>query len=410
MSARHIMSAIPAPIRRFLKWAIIAFGWVAFLLAARAAGLSAQWGRVDFEVYFQAARQFAAGISPYQGTTGLFYLYPPLLAQILAPFAALDPIAAWQAWFAVNAAALIVTLALFSRWGPASNQALLWLSPLLFEPILDSLYIGQITILLLLLLTAAYVARSHDQRLLTGALLASAAWLKVWPAFMLLYFLWRRDWRVVWGGVTAGVLLALAQIAASGVGPFLDSFGVVFSLAEAGQATRASTSISILGFASQWFQQNLRVTAVVVSPLLYTLTRLGLSLGVVAILGRMTFSRASLTDSFDQRRFRLEYSLTLLTALLLSPTLWASGMPPMLLCFWLIWSLARRQIRLILALAFILISVHGWFMIGYEGEPALSAPVLSFGFGAVAVLWGVHLFASRSLATSAAADRASVRP
>ena len=56
----------------------------------------------------------------------------------------------------------------------------------------------------------AMAALIHCRRLLAGASLAGLACIKIFPAYLLLYPLWRRDWRVVAGwvvGLAAGLLL-----------------------------------------------------------------------------------------------------------------------------------------------------------------------------------------------------------
>lgn len=368
----------------------LALAWAGFIAPAFWMGRFGSAARIDFDVYHAAAVDFRAGLSPYSGTYGMFYLYPPLLGVLLAPLALLPALEAWIVWFILNIAALIAAVALFQWASRGRAWGLLWLSPLLFQPILDSLYIGQVTIFLLLLLTAAYGFHRAGWRGAAGVAIAAAAWLKVWPGLLLLYFLLLRDWRTLRGIVIGGLALALVQVAAVGPETFIASFSVLLDLGGSGQPNRAYTSISVLGFAAQWFTEGPRVQAVILSPALFAVTRFGLSALVLAALAWAALRRPRLPERADVA-FALGYSLAVLSAMALSPTLWASGQPPLLVCFWLAWGPAKRVERVVLAAAALLIAMHGWFMIGYDGQPPLPAPALAFGFLGLALLWLVHL-------------------
>ncbi|MBE2272138.1 MAG: DUF2029 domain-containing protein, partial [Anaerolinea sp.] len=294
------MTTVPALTARariqwgaLVYWSVVALLWIGWVALAYWMARYGQWGLVDFRVYHEAAGFFARGASPYFGTGGMYFLYPPLLGQLLIPLAGLNVIDAWHIWFAVNLILLLGTLALVSRTLPPTGARLLWITPLLFEPILDSIYIGQVTIIILALLTGAWIARREDRPYLAGALIAAAAWLKVYPGLLALYFLWKRDWRVVRGIVIAGIALALLQIAVSGLDPFADSFGVVFALAEGGQSAKASVSSSILGFTTQMFTPGFRVTPLIESPVLHTISRLALTAGAVIALAAVTGRRST---------------------------------------------------------------------------------------------------------------------
>ena len=173
---------------------------------------------------------------------------------------------------------------------------------------------------------------------------------------------------------------------------------MIFNLAGSGQTDRITMNVSILGFTSQVFIGNQYVTPLVSSLALHLLSRLALTAVVVITLGYLTITRLRLPDqgqqsgeTFDLARFDLEYCLALMTAMLLSPTLWASGMPLLLLCFWLLWRAGGRIERYLIAFVLVVLTVHSWFMMGYIGMGVLPALVLSFGFYAVATLWGVNV-------------------
>src|SRR5260370_36728864 len=81
-----------------------------------------------------------------------------------------------------------------------------------------SLTRGQVSLLVLLLLCGAAAALLRGRRLQAGLWLAGAICLKVIPAFLLLYPLYRRDGRCL-AGCAGGLVLGLAVIPAAVFGP-----------------------------------------------------------------------------------------------------------------------------------------------------------------------------------------------
>lgn len=368
--------------RHYVVWTGIIALWAAFIGLAWFMSQASNSGLADFRVYYEAAHTLNRGMPLYRGSEGMVYLYPPLTAQLLMPLASQFTFeTAYSLWFIFNILLLIGSVALISQH--SSHSLWLWVMTPLFLPILQALAIGQVTIVLLALFAGTWIAIQRELRELAGSLLALAAWIKVFPAFVILYFLWRRDWQVVRGAIISSIVLGFLQIGISGISPMLEMPTVLFSLSSTGQDVLVAVNASPLGFASQLFEAHPNVSPLFVSPMLYTFTRLILTLTLVG--GFFYLTRSSQTRSFD-----LEYALALLTALLLSPTLFPTSMPPVLLTYFLL--LRNQPTKPILwfcTIACTILSLYWLHMVGYASEWRTSGVLLSFGFYTLFATWCV---------------------
>jgi hypothetical protein len=181
---------------------ILCAGWYlhdSFLDQMPTAGLS------DFRCYYLAAQHVARGESPYLSDS---YLYPPLLACLLTPLAALDYLPARWLWFLFShacllAAAWLIWRYLGSDWMAAAIVAVVWA---LGAAAGESLQLGQIGPQLTLLLAMAYTLTGSRQ----GACVGAAFALKLIPGVLGVIFIMRRDWRALRAAIaTAAFLLAV---------------------------------------------------------------------------------------------------------------------------------------------------------------------------------------------------------
>src|SRR5262249_25022464 len=169
------------------------------------------------------------------------YNYPPLYAILMAPLA--DPPQGADATgyvpYAVSVAVVyalnLLFLALAVHWlagaleraGPGRMPArggrrwwLLRVGPVLvcLPPVGHTLMRGQANLLLLALICGMIAAAVHGRRFLAGVSLAGAICLKIFPAFLLLYPLWRRDGRCL-AGCAAGLFVGLILSPVVALGP-----------------------------------------------------------------------------------------------------------------------------------------------------------------------------------------------
>lgn len=386
--------------RQLASWAVVIAAWVVFVGALFYAAQYTAFGLKVFEVYHHSAEGLLRGESIYDGTNGWIYLYPPLLSQLLMPVVALfDYAVASNLWLSSNIALLVITLVLLARHIPPHWLKWLWLFPLVFIPVWQALYIGQVTIILLALLTAIWAALHENHSLLAGILLAFAAWIKVFPALLIVYFLWKRNWRLLLGVALGGVALLMFQLMISGPELFIDFTSVLFSLAKDGQPELTYENLSVFAFVSRLFQPNVHVIPLIVSEDLFQIMRVVMSgslIGTVAYTlvqsgRRTTYSKA------DIWRQDMEYGLVLLTILLIGTTLWISGLPAILLIGLLALQSQRhthlKRVKVVwwMAFALILASQPLIVLVNVTGI-TLGALPLSVGFFGLMLLWGLMVY------------------
>jgi hypothetical protein len=192
--------------------------------------------KTDLSIYLRAAWAVRAGEDPYEFMTerACHYNYPPLLAILLVPLADPPPgtadavtipfggsVAIWyvlSVFFAVIAAHVLAK-ALEERY-PTRRWWALRVVPLVFclPGILRTLSLGQADLLVLLLLCGTIAAALQRRSWWAGLWLSVAICVKLIPAFLLVYPLWRRDWRWV-AGSALGLFLGLGVIPAAVLGP-----------------------------------------------------------------------------------------------------------------------------------------------------------------------------------------------
>jgi len=219
---------------------VLAFRALQFALLTR----EIQWG-YDFSAYWSAAKRLLDGLplydahqlaGPYSPQAQFLYLYPPPLAALVTPLAAVFPedyrAAAWI-WTALGAlilAASVLALWRVERLGErfpllaGRGRWFLVAAAFAFPPVVGELVIGNVHLLLLGLLTLAWVGvRRGDARgeWVAGLAVGAAATIKVFPGLLLLWFLLTGRYRAAAGVVVAAVALGLVTLPITGIDAWL---------------------------------------------------------------------------------------------------------------------------------------------------------------------------------------------
>lgn len=248
-------------------------------------------------------------------------VHPPTSVLLAIPLAPLNYYDATLAWNLVSVGAMIVALWMIVR--QLKIMLSIWsVLPLvcitLFaSPIWQQVTQGQLNFVLALLVVGIWVADRHDRPLTAGALLGFATAIKLFPGFLILYFLLRRQWRAVVASAVSFAAFTAATTAVLGVEAYQTYIARVLPQAVTWKSTWNNASWP--GLCAKLFNPengHTSTTPLVDSPLLELL---GTGLGwlvVLAALAIITWRAKSLANRDHA------FGATVTAMLLLSPVTW----------------------------------------------------------------------------------------
>ena len=196
--------------------AIVAVAAWSFLLAPLLGHFTGRFE--DFSAYIGAARNMAAGRSPYAAFDGNVSVvmtgfdYPPFASLLVRPLALLSDSGAVTLWLwlslacSVTGALVLARAALPASW-PRTEIALI--GALAFAPATYNYWHGQMNPVIFLLLALSFRSWVRGRELSCGLLLGLAAGIKLSP-IVLIVLLLRRHW---WRGAAAMALTVAASVA-----------------------------------------------------------------------------------------------------------------------------------------------------------------------------------------------------
>lgn len=169
---------------------------------------------MDFRVYHYGARGVFDGTRPVYGPTSglgwpMHYRYPPLFLLLFTPFAMLP--LAWGAavWVVLKVGVLVLLLRAMKNGAVGSPRLAPLFTFLFIAPyIIEEFRYGNAQFFVFALAAAALLI-ARNRPILSGASLALAISIKVWPLFFLPYLVARQNWKVVWYALCFVVVLTL---------------------------------------------------------------------------------------------------------------------------------------------------------------------------------------------------------
>jgi hypothetical protein len=260
---------------------------------------------------------------------------------------------------------------------------------------------GQLNLVILFFLTLAWVADRADRTFLAGCLLGAAAALKIFPAFLFVYFVARRRWEAILGGVLT--LLALTGLTVAVLGFHAYRAYIAEAIPRVAMFRGSWRNASLVGFWTRLFEP--AVVGETIGPRLRSGGLAGAAIVASCLLITASIIRATLEARDREDRDRA-FSLAVIGMLLISPVTWDHSLLLLLLPIATMWvslpesPVFRRVFALLLVAVWIVPFPALSFFLG-RGDPAHDLPatplqsltVLSYPFYALLGLFclGVRL-------------------
>ena len=187
---------------------------------------SRAYGFVDLPIFLAQAELYLLTGELYvdasdpeaYGPAAAVYKFPPLFAMLLLPFVR-DGVGDavylghWVLQIVLYAASVGLVLTLLRRQGGVVFVVVGTLLALNFEPFFETLWRLQLETPILLLLVLALLAYQTGRQPWAGAAIGVGFMLKLYPAFLLLYFAVRRGWKAIaWCLVTVALIVVASMI------------------------------------------------------------------------------------------------------------------------------------------------------------------------------------------------------
>jgi hypothetical protein len=189
-------------------WRSLNTDFVSYYLAARLYKQEIPLTQVYDWIWFQRQKDHAGiekRIVPFSPLT-LYSAVP------IVPFASLSPLTAKRYWLVTSLMLLGLSWFLLHRMTALGWKRVAILTFLAVGPLQTHFLYGQVHILVLFLLVLSLRFYMKNRGIASGVMIALAAALKIYPAFLVFYFIRKKQWRVVAGLAGGAALLAALSV------------------------------------------------------------------------------------------------------------------------------------------------------------------------------------------------------
>jgi hypothetical protein len=298
--------------------------------------------------------------------------HPPPSIFLAVPLASLDYPDATLVWNILSLAAFFLSFCIVAHHlslslGIKAVIPFITLC-LIFDPFRSQCSQGQLGFVILLLIIGSWSATKRGHSLRAGFFLGLAIAIKLFPAFLLLYYFAERRWKTLIAGVVSFILVSLITLLFLGFETYRAYFEVVLPTVEKFRSSWINQSLP--GFWTKLFDpetEKEHIQALIRSPILAKGLALLSSILVVALL--VWAIRKAQTESEKNHAF----GLSILAMLLVSPITWNHYLVLLLLPLMTVWS--RLPSGFAWRASFLIV------LIALGIDPSLLYKVIPGGFG-----------------------------
>jgi hypothetical protein len=270
--------------------------------------------RTDFSIFYRSALAWRMGGTMYPADH--VNLNPPAIVVAYAPLTYVSSETAQIIFTLLGIACVLIS----SRWISKATPRVPWIVLASIVLAVDAgwinLWLEQEGLILMFVVTAAWIADREHRDLSAGTWAGLAIYTKPFLVVLIVYWAWRRRWRRIGATFAAGFLLVLLGAALAGPGSYVfwwHSLGLA-------PAPYAPLNASLLGLWSRTFFGSEFAPALIRQPLPVLIVSWGLSF--VALLWTMVRRIAADRDDVDRA-----WALVLIGSLLASPLGWIYYVP-----------------------------------------------------------------------------------
>lgn len=283
--------------------------------------------KIDFEAYYNGALAFRYRLPIYQTMVDFFkagpyhykgplpYVYPPSFVIFLSPLAYLSFGKAVLVWVFVNQALFFSGIYLLFRTISRKHsyvEAMVLLFVFMnFTPLFIDYLLGQCNVILFFLIAVGLYCYRSDKPVYAGVAMALACVIKVIPALLLFYALWKRQFRVFLSGILT--LIAIFGYSLLFFDMKLFPWYMKFMMNQT-LFNAYHDNHSLTGFFSRLFTHSMWIKGIFDSPTAARICIMASSLFLLSVFLYATRKKSKPSDS----ETLYEYALAVITMLLLS--------------------------------------------------------------------------------------------
>jgi hypothetical protein len=265
---------------------------------------------------------------PFDPTTGIYYnAHPPTSVLLALPLARLDFPDAVLVWNMISVVAFLVSLAIVAVMLSIPRSFFLPVLALLIfcQPLFATLYQGQLTLLLVLLVTVIWTLERSGRSCTAGVVIGAAAAVKLFPAYLAVYFAVRGRSRPLLAAALAFVALTVVTMAVFSFNAYRDYVQVV--LPAQTRFRGLGYNCAIAGFWYKLFDPSGEKGLIIPlwsCPALAQLGTLLSDLAITAIVGMAAYQARTQSEQ------DLAFAAIVTAMILVSPVSWDNSLPLLL--------------------------------------------------------------------------------
>lgn len=206
---------------------------------------------------------------------------------------------------------------------PMAARGLHWIFPVLlfalFLPTRASLGLGQSDITIFFPMVVAFWAFSRDHDLVGGIALGVAILTKIAPAVFLVYWLWKREWRVLIYALATSILIILISLPFVGIDLWIRFVTQIFPALSTGTAYAQNQSLP--GLINRLMLEPRFAAGLQSAPNVPAIRAVSTAAELI-LVGLAMLVTGGRRGSRNSLRFALEFSVWLIVLLIISPIAW----------------------------------------------------------------------------------------